>query len=67
MAPISILTYPLCPTMHKSLAPSACYFFQRLGHFNSLGGGREINLKQQGVRQKAQDSTRRETNVSSFC
>lgn len=55
MAPISTLTYPLCPTMHKSLAPSACCFFQRLGHSNSLGDGREIHLRQQGVCQKAQD------------
>lgn len=52
MAPMSTLTYPLCPTMHKSLAPSACYFCQRLGHFNSLGNGREIHLEQQGVCQK---------------
>lgn len=52
MAPISALPYPLRPTMHKSLAPSACYFYQRLGHFNSLGDGREIHLKQQGVCQK---------------
>lgn len=55
MAPISTLTYPLHPTMHKSLAPSACYFFDHLGHFNSLGDGKETHLKQQGVCQNAQD------------
>lgn len=56
MAPVSTLAYPLFPTMRKSLAPSACYFFQHLGHYNSLGGGREIHPELQRFCQKAQDT-----------